>query len=137
MPGDDRHFRRIRVIDTHTGGEPTRVVVTGGPDLGGRSLAARRERFRAQFDEFRSTVVNEPRGSDVLVGALLCRPVDENLPNASTMRIVMFARDWNDWCLFGCPAWRPLPAIQQKPRGIEAVFVFRCWDFSSASGVTI
>src|SRR5262249_18298981 len=68
--------RRIQVIDSHTGGEPTRVVIAGGPDLGTGSMAARRTRFREHFDEFRSAVVNEPRGSDVLVGALLCEPID-------------------------------------------------------------
>lgn len=65
---------RVSVVDSHTGGEPTRVVIAGGPDLGGGSLAARRERFRNQFDHFRSAVVNEPRGSDPVVGALLCQP---------------------------------------------------------------
>lgn len=68
----------IRVIDSHTGGEPTRVVIDGGPALGLGSLAERRERFRTEFDAFRSAVVNEPRGSDVLVGALLCEPVDRS-----------------------------------------------------------
>ena len=68
--------RRIRVIDSHTGGEPTRLVVSGGPDLGDGPLADRLERFRKEHDTFRSAVVNEPRGSDVMVGALLCQPVD-------------------------------------------------------------
>lgn len=68
--------RRVRVIDSHTGGEPTRLVVSGGPDLGAGSLAERLEHFRKNHDEFRSAVVNEPRGSDVMVGALLCEPVD-------------------------------------------------------------
>ena len=68
--------RKIRVIDSHTGGEPTRVVISGGPDLGRGPLSARLGRFRAQHDDFRSAVVNEPRGSDVMVGALLCEPVD-------------------------------------------------------------
>jgi len=68
--------RQIRVIDSHTGGEPTRVVVAGGPDLGGGSVADRRERFQREFDPFRSAIVNEPRGSDVLVGALLTEPED-------------------------------------------------------------
>jgi 4-hydroxyproline epimerase len=67
-------MQRISVIDSHTGGEPTRVVVTGGPDLGGGPLAERARRFRDEFDTFRSCVVNEPRGSDVLVGALLVEP---------------------------------------------------------------
>lgn len=65
---------RVTVIDTHTGGEPTRVVVAGGPDLGSGPLADRCERFRREFDRFRTAVVCEPRGSDVLVGALLCEP---------------------------------------------------------------
>ena len=70
--------QRIKVIDSHTGGEPTRVVVSGGPDLGTGPLAERCERFRRQFDLFRSATVNEPRGSDVTVGALLVPPVDQN-----------------------------------------------------------
>ena len=69
--------RQVRVIDSHTGGEPTRVVIDGGPDLGGGSLAERVQIFREKYDWFRSAVVNEPRGSDVLVGALLCKPRDE------------------------------------------------------------
>lgn len=67
---------RIRIIDSHTGGEPTRVVVEGGPDLGTGPLADRLDRFRREFDHFRSAVVNEPRGSDAIVGALLCQPSD-------------------------------------------------------------
>jgi 4-hydroxyproline epimerase len=72
----DREIQTVRVIDSHTGGEPTRVVVSGGPDLGDGVLSARMERFRSQHDQFRSAIVNEPRGSDVMVGALLCAPVD-------------------------------------------------------------
>ncbi|HEY3974630.1 MAG TPA: proline racemase family protein [Candidatus Sulfotelmatobacter sp.] len=72
----DRQIRRVRVIDSHTGGEPTRVIVSSGPDLGTGPLAARLERLRRDHDDFRSAVVNEPRGSNVMVGALLCKPVD-------------------------------------------------------------
>ena len=64
----------LRVIDSHTGGEPTRLVIAGGPDLGSGPLADRRERFRTRFDKYRSAIVNEPRGSDALVGALLVEP---------------------------------------------------------------
>ncbi len=67
---------RIRIIDSHTGGEPTRVVVTGGPDLGKGPMAERLERFRRDYDHFRSAIVNEPRGTDAVVGALLCEPED-------------------------------------------------------------
>jgi len=71
-------FRKVRVIDSHTGGEPTRVVISGGPDLGVGPLAERLDHFRKEHDTFRSAVVNEPRGSDVMVGALLCEPVDRS-----------------------------------------------------------
>ena len=73
---NSRVIKRVKVIDSHTGGEPTRVVIEGGPDLGKGSLAERLERFRAEHDRFRSAVVNEPRGSDVVVGAQLCEPSD-------------------------------------------------------------
>lgn len=65
---------KVRVIDSHTEGEPTRVVVSGGPELKGKSLKEKLENFREQFDDFRSGVVCEPRGSDVIVGALLIEP---------------------------------------------------------------
>jgi 4-hydroxyproline epimerase len=71
----------IHVIDSHTGGEPTRVVVSGGPNLGLGPLLERRERFRARFDAYRSAIVNEPRGSDAIVGALLC---ESHEPGCST-----------------------------------------------------
>ncbi len=71
-------MQKIKVIDSHTAGEPTRVVIEGGPDLGAGSLAGRRDVFRARFDRYRSAVVNEPRGSDVVVGALLTPPVDSS-----------------------------------------------------------
>ncbi len=66
----------MRVIDSHTAGQPTRVIVEGGPDPGPGTLAERRERLRKSSDRFRSGVVGEPRGSDAMVGALLCRPSD-------------------------------------------------------------
>jgi 4-hydroxyproline epimerase len=67
---------RIEVVDSHTGGEPTRIVVAGGPNLGNGSMRERMEVFRSDYDHLRSAIVNEPRGSDVIVGALLCEPVD-------------------------------------------------------------
>lgn len=69
-------LRMMRVIDSHTAGQPTRVIVEGGPDPGSGSLAERRERLRKNFDRLRAAVVGEPRGSDALVGALLCTPSD-------------------------------------------------------------
>lgn len=67
-------LRPVRVIDSHTGGEPTRVVIDGAPDLGSGPLADRLTVFREHHDAFRRAVILEPRGSEVLVGALLCEP---------------------------------------------------------------
>jgi len=66
----------IDFIDSHTGGEPTRVVTAGFPDLGSGSMAERLQRLRTQHDRWRRAVVLEPRGSDTVVGALLLEPED-------------------------------------------------------------
>lgn len=65
---------KFSLIDTHTGGEPTRVLVDGAPDLGDGPLAQRLARMRAQHDHVRRAMVCEPRASSVVVGALLCAP---------------------------------------------------------------
>ncbi|MYN16517.1 4-hydroxyproline epimerase [Rugamonas sp. FT107W] len=67
-------MKNISIIDSHTGGEPTRLVIDGGPELGQGPLSERLALLKRQHDTFRSAVVCEPRGSDVLVGALLCQP---------------------------------------------------------------
>ncbi|MBC7718464.1 MAG: proline racemase family protein, partial [Chitinophagaceae bacterium] len=68
-------MKRIKVIDSHTGGEPTRLVIEGFPDLGSASMLERRERLANFHDAWRAAVILEPRGNDVMVGALLCKPV--------------------------------------------------------------
>jgi 4-hydroxyproline epimerase len=78
--------QRISVVDTHTGGEPTRIVTAGGPDLGSGSMADRLAVFRDRHDSFRRAVVNEPRGSDVIVGAILQKPADP----ASAAAVIFF-----------------------------------------------
>ena len=80
------HVTELRVIDSHTGGEPTRLIVSGFPDLGSGSMAERRERFASEYDAWRKAVILEPRGSDVLVGALLCEPVSP----AATAGVIFF-----------------------------------------------
>lgn len=62
---------RISVIDSHTEGEPTRVVTAGGPNLGGGSVADQARSFSRDFDAIRSAIVNEPRGWDAMVGAMI------------------------------------------------------------------
>ena len=71
-------MKKIQIIDSHTGGEPTRTVVGGGPPLVHGPLKKRLDAFRADYDRFRSAIVNEPRGSEAMVGALLCEPVDRS-----------------------------------------------------------
>jgi 4-hydroxyproline epimerase len=78
---DCMNFQRVHVIDSHTGGEPTRAVISGGPDLGNGTAAERLDCFARRHDDFRRAVVTEPRGSDVLVGALLFKSID---PTCST-----------------------------------------------------
>ena len=66
----------MKLVDSHTGGEPTRVIIEGGPDLGAGSLDDRVNVFAEKFDHVRTSVILEPRGSDAMVGALLCEPTD-------------------------------------------------------------
>ncbi len=69
-------MHKIHVIDSHTGGEPTRLVTAGFPELGHASMAERCARLAAEHDHWRRACVREPRGNDAMVGALLCPPVD-------------------------------------------------------------
>jgi 4-hydroxyproline epimerase len=70
-------MKKVHVIDSHTGGEPTRLVVAGGPVLTSRNVVAMRDELAREHDAFRAGVILEPRGTDVLVGALLVeRPAD-------------------------------------------------------------
>lgn len=74
------------VIDSHTGGEPTRVVTEGGPDLGHGPMEDQLKRFQKDHDTFRRSIMLEPRGSDVLVGAVV-RPANDP---ANTAGILFF-----------------------------------------------
>ena len=78
-PGGDRGatiagMEVITVIDSHTAGEPTRVVLDGLPALAGATLAEQRDDFARRHDGLRNAIANEPRGSEVMVGALLVAP---------------------------------------------------------------
>ena len=69
-------MKRISLLDSHTGGEPTRLILDGFPDLGHGTMSERRALLSERHDDWRKTVILEPRGSDVIVGALLCTPQD-------------------------------------------------------------
>ncbi|MDA1017604.1 MAG: proline racemase family protein [Planctomycetota bacterium] len=79
-------MQTLEAVDTHTGGEPTRVVFRGGPDLGSGSMSERLQILRDGNDWLRTTLILEPRGSDWIVGALLQEPVDP----ASVVGIIFF-----------------------------------------------
>ena len=68
-------MKRLHVIDSHTGGEPTRLVMSGFPALVGDTIAGQLEHLRTHHDQWRRACLLEPRGNDVLVGALYCAPV--------------------------------------------------------------
>ena len=76
LPTSDRPLQRLSILDSHTAGEPTRLVLSGAPDLGPGAVARQLERLQSGFPGFCSSIVCEPRGSSVLVGALLCPPLD-------------------------------------------------------------
>lgn len=85
----------IRVVDSHTEGEPTRVVVEGWRQPAGSTMAARRDDLAANWDHLRSAVVCEPRGHDAMVGALLTPPVS----NGAAAGVIFFN---NVGCLGMC-----------------------------------
>ncbi len=68
-------MKRLHVIDSHTGGEPTRLIMNGFPALTGDTIAAQLDDLRSHHDQWRRACLLEPRGNDVLVGALYCAPV--------------------------------------------------------------
>jgi 4-hydroxyproline epimerase len=85
----------ITVVDSHTEGEPTRVVIDGWPQPEGASMAERREHLRRHQDHLRRAVVGEPRGHEAVVGALLTPPVEAG----SHAGVIFFD---NEGCLGMC-----------------------------------
>jgi 4-hydroxyproline epimerase len=76
----------IRVVDSHTGGEPTRIVVEGAPDLGSGDMAQRLAVMKSEADWLRTALVTEPRGSECMVGAVLQEPISP----AATAGVIFF-----------------------------------------------
>lgn len=80
--------RIVHVVDSHTAGEPTRVVTGGLPNVPGATMADKRAFLRQHCDALRSGLVCEPRGHDAIVAAYLLPPCD---PTAHAG--VVFAND--------------------------------------------
>ncbi|SPX83135.1 proline racemase family protein [Moraxella ovis] len=68
----------LHLIDSHTGGEPTRMIYKGFPELIGQSVAEKLKDFKQNYDHLRRSIILEPRGSEVMVGALLVPPSDDS-----------------------------------------------------------
>lgn len=71
-----RDRRRMHIIDSHTGGEPTRVILDSGPNLGSGPLTNRAQILATEQKSFCHSIILEPRGQAAMVGALLVEPVD-------------------------------------------------------------
>jgi len=89
---------RIHVIDSHTEGEPTRVVLDGWPEAPGASVRERRDAMRTTHESWRRATVLEPRGHDAVVGAVLVPP---DRPEASTGIIFFNDVSWLGMCGHG------------------------------------
>ena len=73
-----KNANAFRVIDSHTGGEPTRTIVDLDLPMEGLAMDLRLDKIRANFDRYRQAIVREPRGSEIMVGAHLMPPIDPN-----------------------------------------------------------
>lgn len=82
-------MNEISVVDSHTGGEPTRLIISGGPDLGTGSIAERSDVFASNHENVISAVIGEPRASDVFVGGIVCEPTDDK----HTVGVIFFDAD--------------------------------------------
>ena len=91
-------IKRVRVIDSHTAGEPTRVVVSGGPEIPSAGASAARDHLREHADWMRRALIHEPRGFEAVVGAFLCEPADESCVSG----VVFFNNvDYLNGCIHG------------------------------------
>lgn len=70
-----RYDRKIITIDSHTQGEPTRLLIGGAEDLKGSTMAAKREDFQTRFDHLRCLLTQEPRGHRGMFAAAVTKPV--------------------------------------------------------------
>jgi trans-L-3-hydroxyproline dehydratase len=85
----------LSTVEMHTGGEPTRIVVSGWPRLKGETLLDKRRDARERFDHLRRGLMLEPRGHDGMYGALLVEP---DHPAADLAVLFMHNEGWSTMC---------------------------------------
>lgn len=90
--------RIITTIDTHTAGEPTRIVTGGIPHIPGATMQAKKEWMKQQEDDLRKMLMWEPRGHRDMFGAILTAPVS---PDAHMGIIYMDSEGYLDMCVHG------------------------------------
>lgn len=90
-----RFPQRFTTLETHTIGEPTRIVLSGFPAPQGNTMLERKEFYEANYDQYRQALMAEPRGHNDMVGALLLDPID---PNADIGVIYMDTNRWINMC---------------------------------------
>ena len=111
---------KLHVIDSHTEGEPTRVLIEGTPDLGTGSVAEQANTFAKSHDHLRRAMVLEPRGSEVLVGAILVPP---SQPSADFGVIFVNNAGILGMCVHGTiGVMRTLQSIGKIKTGSEIIF---------------
>ena len=91
----DRHPNRLVTIDSHTQGEPTRLLVGGVPNLPGTTIKQKRDHFEFRFDAVRLLLTREPRGHRGIMAAVVTEPVS---PQASFGMFYMDARRYPYLC---------------------------------------
>ncbi len=73
-----RFVRYINTIETHTEGEPTRIITGGLPAISGNTMREKRLYMKRNLDNVRTAVMNEPRGHHNMFGAILTEYVSED-----------------------------------------------------------
>ena len=87
--------RWLNAVDTHTEGEPTRIITGGVGHLAGDSVSAKRDTFRRDLDHLRTALVAEPRGHKDMFGCVLTEPAG---PDAEFGMFFMDNGGYQDMC---------------------------------------
>lgn len=93
-----RSVRNIYTVESHTMGEPLRLVVGGFPNLVGKTIPEKREYFIEHYDHLRKAIMLEPRGHKDMFGAILTQ---STMPEADIGVIFMHGEGFHNMCGHG------------------------------------